>query len=170
MLLPRLPDPRVGYDERGNEILYQYQGQHIRFLKTDELGNFYYTFYPRFGEAGKWDIAVYAFQRLLGNAATTSFDVKGMATDPSSLELTAVKNSSFSKTITVKNAAFYGDNALTGISAVLTKVGDNNVVATLDTSNMASTLLPGGTTPVVINFSAPLDASDTACLSLRLRP
>ena len=102
MLLPELKDPRMGRDERGNEVLFRYQGEHIRFIKTDENGDFSYSFYPRYGEAGQWNIAVFAFQRLLGNAATASFDVKGMVADPSNLELTAVKNSSFSKTLPLK--------------------------------------------------------------------
>ena len=104
MLLPALDEPRVGRDERGNEIILRYQGEHIKFIKTDDNGDFSYSFYPRHGEAGHWELAVFAFQRLLGNAATTSFDVKGLTADPSSLELTAVKNSTFSKTITFKNA------------------------------------------------------------------
>ncbi|MFA9422012.1 MAG: CARDB domain-containing protein, partial [Sedimentibacter sp.] len=133
-LLPRLSDPRIGRDERGNEILLQYQGEHIRFIETDEYGNFAYTFYPRYGEAGQWDIDVFAYQRLLGNAASTSFDVKGMVAEPSSLEITAVKNSSFSKTITFKNAALAGDNSLTGLTAIISKIDDNNIIATMDTT------------------------------------
>jgi hypothetical protein len=167
-LLPRLTDPRIGRDERGNEVLLQYQGEHIRFLKTDQYGNFNYSFYPRYGEAGQWEIDVFAFQRLLGNAASTAFAVKGMVAEPSSVEITAVKNSTFAKTITFKNAALAGDNALTGLTAVLTKVGDNNVVATLDTTNFSRTLLPGSSTTVVVNFSAPLNADDTASFKLEV--
>ena len=46
MLLPQLPEPRMGVDERGNEVLLRYQGEHIKFIKTDDNGDFDYSFYP----------------------------------------------------------------------------------------------------------------------------
>ena len=41
MLLSALDEPRVGRDSKGNEILLRYQGEHIRFLRTDENGNYF---------------------------------------------------------------------------------------------------------------------------------
>jgi hypothetical protein len=162
MLMPELSEPRVGRDSKGNEILLRYQGEHIRFLRTDQNGNFEYEFYPIAGEAGKWNIAVYALQRLLGNAATNDFAVLGMTVEPSNLSLTAGKNSSFSKTIVLKNAALAGDNSLTGITAVLSPVGDvGNVTATLDKSTFSTTLGANSQTSVTLNFNAPIDAPDT---------
>ena len=63
MLLPELKDPRTGRDERGNELIYRYQGEHIKFLRPTRRG-FNFSFYPRIRRRGQWNIAVFAFQRF----------------------------------------------------------------------------------------------------------
>ena len=168
MLFRSLPEPRMGVDERGNEVLLRYQGEHIKFIKTDDNGDFDYSFYPRYGEAGDWKLAVFPFERLFGNAPETNFTVKGMIAEPANLQLAAVKNSVFSKVVKFKNAALVGERALNGLVATLTKVDDNNIVGTLDTQGLADKLMPGETTTVIANFSAPLHASDTAIFKLEL--
>ena len=51
---------------------------------------------------------------------------------------------------------------------MISKEGENNITATLDTSAMLRTLPPNSSTSVVVNFSAPLDASDTAYFKLEV--
>ena len=162
-LEPRLKEPVEVPTKNGGKYLATWHGEHILELETDDNGRFSYDFYPAFGEAGLWHANVFAYKRGLGAGASTDFNIIGMVAVPSSVSITSTKNSRFSKVINIKNASDEGGKTLTGINAVLVALNPNsNVVATIDSTNLKSTLAPGETTGVVVNFNAPLDADDTA--------
>ncbi|NLB81379.1 MAG: PKD domain-containing protein, partial [Clostridiaceae bacterium] len=164
-LNPALREPRLGRDEKGNEILMTWSAELIKFVKTDNNGNFEYSFQPITGEAGDWNIVAFGYKRLFGQGITTNFKVWGMVSTPTSLSLTATKNSQFSKAITLKHASPVNDSGepLTAVSAsLINKTPNSKVSATLDMSSLARTLSPGAQTSVIMNVSAPLDCADTA--------
>jgi beta-lactamase superfamily II metal-dependent hydrolase/chitodextrinase len=140
-----------------------WKAEHILTLETDENGHYKHDFIPITAEAGKWNAYVLAFDKMLSGAGFTTFTVYGMAASPSNLSITASKNSQFSRVISIKNTADSGETSLTGINAVLRNLTpDSKVSAVIDKSTLNTTLNPGSSSSVVINFNAPLNVSDTA--------
>ena len=142
--------------------LKPWKEERIISVETGKNGEFNYEFTPGMGQAGLWHVQVSPYKSLFASMATTEFEVLGLVASPSNIDLIASKNSTFSKVITIRNAADGGNTALTGISADLTSTNKNTKVkAVLDTSTLKKTLGPGESSSVIVNFYAPLDSEDT---------
>ncbi|MBP5166947.1 MAG: PKD domain-containing protein [Oscillospiraceae bacterium] len=163
-LLPALKEPRKGTDAKGNEIFMRYQAEEIVFVQTDENGSYSSVFTPFTGEAGEWTVNAFGYENMMGVGASTSVQVWGLVSSPSSVTIAASENSQFSKEITVKFPAPANPEAspLTGLTAALTKKSGSGISASLDTSSMTRTLGQGATASVTLNVSAELGCSETA--------
>ena len=161
----KLPDGAVINGDVPDGYELYWRGEKTIFLTADENGNFTYSFKAASGDAGRWSINAYAFEKAFGSGIGASdITIYGMETKPAATTVTAAKNTDFSTTVKLYNSAWDGAyGGLTGVSAVLLNGNDyDGITAILDYSTMKPTLDPGKSFPVTINFFTDEDCADNA--------
>ncbi len=132
---------------------------------TDEEGYIDFAFQSAWGDAGSYSVDAFAKGRLAGTAGHTGFNILSMDLDPRRLTVDWVKNSSYSRILTLKNL---GDMPLHGLQVSFTDNNpDDNVTAQL--VGVVPNVLGGGVAiPLTIKVTIPENAPDSATFTLRV--
>jgi len=130
------------------------KGYHRQFTAyTDAAGAYRFNFHPRSDEAGSYTVKASSMHQGLGKSATASFDILGLLLQPADLSLEMSMNSSKTVKFDLKNI---GSLQLNGLAfELIDHSPDDGITGSIDDSELATTLEPGGGLEVPVTITAP---------------